>query len=139
MINIISHITLSAIMLLSGTGLTISKHYCKDQLIDVGLFTLADKCFETNACESDCHHDTGMENSNHCDDDTIKIESTGDFLISSFAFSFDNVQLIDLFFSTQILSEGFSTANFSTPKLLNFKKPPLSHEVVLSQVQSFII
>ncbi len=139
MINLISHITLSAIMLLSATGLTVSKHYCGDQLIDIGLITLADNCYETDACESHCPYDIEMENSNHCDDETIKFEATSDFFVSSFTFSFGNIQLIDLFFTTQIISVEQSTANSSSFKVLNYKKPPTSQEVVLSQIQSFII
>jgi hypothetical protein len=126
-------------MLLSATGLTISRHYCNDQLIDVGLITLADNCLETEACENSCLHDKEMEKPDHCEDDTIKFETAGDYFVSSFSFDFNNVPSIDLFFTFQILSEDHSTPNSSTGKVLSYKKPPIPNEVVLSQIQSFII
>lgn len=137
MIKLISHIVLSAMMLLSATGLTISKHYCDNQLIDIGFITPADKCFEINACNN-CHHDDEMENANHCDDETLKFEKTSDYFVSFYSFRFDNVLPTDLFFSSQILSEDQRTVKFTAYRLLNYKKPPVPNEVVLSQVQSFL-
>jgi hypothetical protein len=80
-----------------------------------------------------------MENSNHCDDETIKLESTDDFFVSSYSFDFDEVHHIDLFNRTTILLEDPCSANKTPGEIFNYKKPPLLPEVVLSQIQSFLI
>jgi hypothetical protein len=139
MIKLISHIILSGLILLSVTGLTINVHYCQDSLYDISLNSPAESCYENGAHENCCHPDSDMENSNHCDDETVKVESTDDFFVSSFLFDFENVHQIDLLTAIHILSENQQTANKIESEVLNFKKPPTTPEVVLSHIQSFLI
>jgi hypothetical protein len=139
MIRLISHIILSGLILLSVTGLTINLHYCQDALYDIALNSLAENCYENGAHENCCHPDPDMKNSNHCDDETVKVESTDDFFVSSFSFDFEDVHQIDLLFAIHILSENQRTSNNHESEVLNFKKPPILAEVELSQIQSFLI
>jgi len=139
MIKLLSHITLSALLLISATGITINLHYCQDQLIDMALITPAEDCCESVAHENHCHHDLDIGDSNHCDDETVKFESTSDYVVSSYSFSFENDYAFDLFFTAQIIVEDYNTIETTTAIVQNFKKPPNPQEVVLSQIQSFLI
>ncbi len=139
MLRSISHITLLVLILLSATELTINLHYCQDHLYDFALNAPAHNCCETGEHENHCHHSSDMDMSNHCDDETIKVGSTDEFFISSYSFDFSNVHTIDLFLTNEILLENQSTANDAKTIVLNYKKPPTHQEVVLSQIQSFLI
>ena len=139
MFKLISHIILSGLILLSLTGLTFNLHYCQDTLYDIALNSPAESCCENGAHDHHCHPDPDMENSNHCDDETVKVESTDDFFVSSYSFDFDDVHHIDLLFATHILSENQHSSNNNESEVLNYKKPPILPEVVLSQIQSFLI
>ena len=139
MFRLINHIVLSGIILLSSTGLTVNLHYCQDALYDIALNSPAESCIENGAHENCCHPDPDLENTNHCDDETVKVESTDDFFISSFSFDFEDVRQIDLLFPIHILSENQRTSNNYESEVLNYKKPPIPPEVVLAQIQSFLI
>ena len=139
MFRLISHITLSGLILLSLTGLTVNFHYCQDGLYDIALNSPAESCCESGAHDHHCHSDPGIDNPNHCDDETVKVESTDVYFVSSYSFDFDDVHHIDLLFATQLLSENQRTANKTESEVSNYKKPPMLPEVVLSQIQSFLI
>lgn len=137
MIKLLSHITLSAILLLSATGMTINMHFCEGHLYDLALFATAHDCCETDGAEDACQHDQDQNRSHRCDDESIKVESTNDFFVSSYSFDFENSHTFDLLFATQLLIENPSTVKSKVVGVLNYKKPP--QEVVLSQIQSFLI
>ena len=139
MFRLISHIILSVLILFSVTGLTVNLHYCQDELYDLALNSPAEDCCDNEAHDHPCHHDAGMDSSNHCDDETIKVESTDDFFTSSYSFDFDDADYIDLFYRTPILLKNQSTAKNATSEVLYYKKPQIKREVVLSQIQSFLI
>ncbi len=139
MFRLISHIILSGLILLSVTGLTFNLHYCQDTLYDIALNSPAESCCENGAHEHHCHPVPDTDNSNHCDDETVKIESTDDFFVSSYSFDFDDVQHINLLYTTHTLIKTQPTTNKTESEVLNYKKPPILPEVVLSQIQSFLI
>jgi hypothetical protein len=137
MIKLLSHITLSAVLLLSAMGLTINMHFCEGHLYDLALIAPAHDCCETDGTEDTCHHDQDQNRSHQCDDESIKVESTNDFFVSNYSFDFENSYSFDLFIATQVLIENPKTVNSSVSEVINYKKPP--QEVVLSQIQSFLI
>ncbi|MCK4921623.1 MAG: hypothetical protein KAS71_11295 [Bacteroidales bacterium] len=141
MIKTISHITISVMLLLSGTGMAINLHFCQDQLYDFALIVPAHDCCEDGGIhENHCHHDSDMGHSNDCRDETIIIESTSDYFVPAFSFIFCSDHSSDLFFTTQSIYDNNQSTVKSIDNLeLNYKKPPTSHEVVLSQIQLFII
>lgn len=141
MIKTISHIAISLLLLLSGTGMAINLHYCQDQLYDFALVVPAHDCCEDGCVhEIHCHHDSDMDHSNDCKDETIIIESTSDYFVPAFSFNFCSDHSSDLFYTTQsIYDDNQSTVKSFDIMVLNYKKPPTSHEVVLSQIQFFLI
>ena len=60
-------------------------------------------CGPTGAHDNHYDHNGEMDKSNHCDDETIKIESTSDYFVSSLSFDFEKVHLTDLFFTTPLI------------------------------------
>jgi len=139
MIKLLSHITLSVVLLLSATGMTINMHFCQGHLYDLALIAPAHDCCETDGTEDTCHHEQDQHKSHQCDDKTVKLESTSDYVVSIHSFSFENAHSFDLFFTTPLIVNDMSTRESTTTILLNFKKPPKPQEVVLSQIQSFLI
>jgi hypothetical protein len=142
MIKLLSHITLSAILLLSATGMTINMHFCEGHLYDVALIAPAHDCCETDGTEDTCQHDQDQNRSHQCEDgcedESIQAQSTTDFFVSGYSFDFENSHTFDLLFATQLLIEKPLTAESKVVGVLNYKKPP-PQEVVLSQIQSFLI
>jgi len=139
MVKILSHIVLSALLLVSATGMTINMHYCNGHLYDLALNAPAHDCCDSDMDDNMCHHNHDQAKSDQCDNETIKLESTNDFFVSAYTFDFDNIHAIDLFFPTQLLIEEPVTAESQVNRILNFNKPPPTQEVVLSQIQSFLI
>ena len=139
MIRLISHIILSGLILLSFTGLTVNLHYCQDGLYDIALNSPAKNCCESGMHDHHCHPDPDRDNSNHCDDETVKVESTDDFIVSSYLFDFDDLHQIDLFNRTLIFIENQQSSKNYESEVLDYKKPPIPPEVVLSEIQSFLI
>jgi hypothetical protein len=126
-------------MLITATSLTINLHYCEGQLYDFALIVPTHDCCEDVAHKNHCNHEGEMDNSNHCDDKTINFESTSEFVATDISFSFENTHSFDLFFTTRLFINDQSTSESTTTTLLNLKKPPNPQEVVLSQIQSFLI
>ena len=135
----IIHIVFAVLILGSTTGMTINLHYCQDTLYDIGLNKPAQSCCDTGSDKKHCHHGSILKKPHHCKDETIKVESTDAFLVSSYTFGLNKAQTIDLFLTAQILLENQSTTKKATNEVLDYKKPPTPQEVVLSQIQSFLI
>lgn len=55
MVKRASHIVLVLLLLVSTSGITISKHYCGGNLRAVTIMTTPDPCCDTEGC---CHNDT---------------------------------------------------------------------------------
>ncbi len=54
MLKRVSHIFLSALLLISTMGMAVSKHYCGENLVSVSLFEEADSCCGDTDC---CHNE----------------------------------------------------------------------------------
>ncbi len=138
MVRIIGHMVLSALMLVPATGLTINMHFSQGHLYDLAFNAPAHDCCETDPDDNMCHHDHDRSKSHHCDDKSIKIESSQDFLVSGYSFDFENSYSFELFGTSPWLPESPDTEKSFTARIIDFKKPP-PQEVVLSQIQSFLI
>ncbi len=138
MVKIISHIVLSVMMLFSVTGMTINMHFCQGHLYDLAFNAPAHDCCEYETNKNACHHDHDMAKSHHCDDESIKIESSHDFISSGFTFDFKDSHSFELFGTSQLMPESPVAINTSATRIFHYKKPP-PQEVVLSQIQSFLI
>jgi hypothetical protein len=138
MFKVISHIVLSALLLVSATGMTINMHFCQGHLYDLAFNVPAHDCCENDLDDNACHHDHDMTKAHHCDNESIKIETSHDFLASGFLFDFDNSQSLELFGTSHCMPESPDTEKAGTPRIFEYKKPP-PQEVVLSQIQSFLI
>ena len=140
MIKFLIHISLSALLLLSATGMTINLHYCQDQLFDLALIRPADNCCETGMHENHCHHDADMANSNHCDDESISFESTSEYVVSAISFSFENAHSFDLFYTTPLIIDGIlDEALYSQVPIDDFtQKEPNEGEPVSERTQVWV-
>jgi hypothetical protein len=57
MLKKFSHITLSAILLVSTIGMAVSKHYCSGTLVSVSLFKVSDSCCgDADCCHNENHY-----------------------------------------------------------------------------------
>ena len=129
---------IAALILVSTMGFTINLHYCHDQLIDLALFSPAESCCDKGD-SNDCHAGDAFSKMNHCEDESIVVESTVDFVGSSYAFSFENSNSIDLLLTASIIFNDRGVHDHVVKEPPWLKEPPPYQEVVLSQIQSFLI
>ena len=132
------HIIVACFILVSTTGFTINLHYCHNQIYDLALYTPAHSCCETTT-QSHCNSTGDMAKMNHCEDESIIMESVDDFVGSSFTVNLENTHSIDLLLAASILFHvELSDADILIPATWH-KEPPPYREVVLSQIQSYLI
>ena len=134
----IAHIIVAALILVSTTGFTINMHYCHNQLIDLALFAPAKSCCDTSSGKP-CDTGNEIKKMSHCEDESIQVETTDDFVGSSPAFNLENTPTIELLFTAYILT-GIQGSDqeikLETPW---HKEPPPYREVVLSHIQTYLI
>ena len=132
------HIVLACFILVSTTGFTISLHYCHNEIYDLAVFAPAHSCCEAGS-GAQCHASGDMDTSNHCEDESIVVESTDDYVGSSFAVNLENTHSIDLLLTANVL---FHVQGPDDEVLIEppwHKEPPPFQEVVLSEIQSYLI
>lgn len=135
MIKKIVHSVIVSLILVSTFGFTINLHYCHDQLIDMAFLSPANSCCDIDGEEASQIQDTCPG----CEDESISAESTDDFTFSSHIFNFENYHNSDLLISATIQYCFQDSNNHSAMEVPWYKKPPPYQEVILSQIQSFLI
>lgn len=55
MIKIYSHIIISLLLLVTTTGMAVSKHFCDELLVSTSFFAETEACCDGDAC---CHHES---------------------------------------------------------------------------------
>ena len=135
MVRKVIHIVIAVFILISSTGFTINMHYCHDQLIDLALFAPAHSCCDTevdgaNQSQASCPG---------CQDESIVVEPADDYEVSASAFNFENSYYTNLFLSSVILNYYQGIDESTKNEVPWYKKPPPYQEVVLSQIQSYLI
>ena len=89
MLKKVIHIILIVAILVSSSGLLISKHYCLDELIDVALFSEAESCQESEVVVSiPTTSEQEAQHKNCCKDEVtfIKVEEPATKTIADFSF-----------------------------------------------------
>ena len=116
-------------------GFTINMHYCHDQLIDLAFNAPAHSCCDTEEDGADQSQDSCPG----CQDESIVVERSDDYEISVNAFNFQNSHHTTLFFSSVIFTYNQGVDQSTKNEVPWYKKPPPYQEVVLSQIQSYLI
>jgi hypothetical protein len=132
----IFHTALAVLVVTTVTGLTINLHYCQDHLYDLALFSSAHSCCETGG---QCHMPAEGNNMDHCEDSSIHVESTGEYLGSFSTFSFETSNAIDLIWIEQLDFDPGRYAELFTLKTFWYQEPPPPNEVNLTDIQTFLI
>ncbi len=125
-------------ILISITGFTVNMHYCHDQLIDLALFAPAHSCCGT-VDEGPCHAEADMSMASHCKDESLQVGSTDDYVGTSFTFGFEDNLRNDLLISATVLYHFQGPDSIHAQEPPWHKEPPPYREVVLSQIQSYLI
>lgn len=139
MAKFISHILLAALLVITATGMTINVHYCQGHLYDMALNAPAHHCCDTDMDTQSCHHDPVQPVKHHCEDETVTVESTSDYVIPACTFHFENNHSNDLFFVALLLDESPGAEAIATRRFFNAKEPPPLKEVDLARLQRFLI
>lgn len=139
MAKILSHMALSALLLLTATGMTINMHYCQGHLYDMAVNAPAHHCCEADSGALACHHDQEQPACHHCEDETVTVALTSNYLISGLSSEFQNNHSNDLLLITLLLDENPGTDKIVTRQFFSDYKPPPTQEVVLSRLQRFLI
>ncbi len=129
------HIVIAVFILISSTGFTINMHYCHDQLIDMAFLAPAHSCCDINEDDPSQSQDSCPG----CQDESIVVEPGDDYEVSAKAFNFENSHSTTLFLSSVILNYFQGIDESTKNEVPWYKKPPPYQEVVLSQIQSYLI
>ena len=129
------HIAIAVLILISSTGFTINMHYCHDQLIDLAFNSPAHSCCDINENGASQFQDSCPG----CQDETIVIEPGDDYEVSTLVINLENYNTIDLFLITEIFNSIQGIDESTKNVVPRYKKPPPYQEVVLSQIQSYLI
>jgi len=73
---------MTCLLLVSTSGLAVSKHYCGDDLVSVEIGAEADSCCDDDAC---------------CQTETQHLQLVDDFVASNLTVDFQNLFSVDLF------------------------------------------
>ena len=132
------HSILAGFILVSTTGFTISLHYCHDKIYDLAVFAPAHSCCEAGSTAT-CHAPGNADTSKHCEDESIVVESTDEYVASSITVDFENTHSIDLLLTAHVI---FQVQGADDEVLIEppwHKEPPPYREVVLSEIQTYLI
>lgn len=138
MLRKILHIIAAILILVSTTGFTINVHYCHNQLVDLALYAPAKSCCDTGEKVPNNGEDS-VSNKSHCKDESIVIESADDFVDTAPSIKFENAPGIDLGFTVSTLFNIQGTEQIIVAESPWHKEPLPYREVVLSQIQSYLI
>ena len=129
------HIVIAGLILISSMGIAINMHFCHDKLIDLALNAPAHNCCDINEEAASQSQDSCPG----CQDESIVVEPGDDYEVPAVTFNFENSHQTTLFLSSVILNY-FQYIDESTKNEVPwYKKPPPYQEVVLSQIQSYLI
>ncbi|WJJ96490.1 hypothetical protein O5O44_14850 [Algibacter luteus] len=119
-------VTLALLVLFSTVSFTIEKHYCGDVLVDVAVFTEAEKC-GMEAMEM-------LQKKTCCKDEVDLVKGQDQLKFSSFDdLEFEKVQFLTAFFHTYI--SGFESLPKETIPHKDYSPPNLVTDIqVLEQV-----
>jgi hypothetical protein len=135
MIRKVLHSVFALLILISSTGFTINMHFCHDQLIDMALLSPAHTCCDTGEEDANQIQDSCAG----CQDESIVVEPGDDYEVSTNTFHFENSYSSVLFASSLLLNFYLGIHESTKTEVPWYKKPPPYQEVVLSQIQSYLI
>jgi len=120
----IKYITLAILLVISTVGVTISKHYCSNELVSISIVSSADYCCDEPG--SDCCHN----------EDTFVILKA-DFSAPSIIIT--SIVELELFVSiytavTEILLDIVTSSNIEV-----VIKPPLETHQFLAKIQAYLL
>jgi hypothetical protein len=130
LIRKISHIVFSLVLVITTTGMTITKHYCGTRLVSVKIISEPEKCCDNSNC---CHNETI----------TIKLDSdilneVPDYSLRIFPSSFSPAQ--DLFFNNNSLFSDILLNHTSEGDITGFPDlPPPKLSTVLPMLGAFLL
>ncbi len=120
MLKKISHIILALLVLVTTMGMTVSAHYCGDELKSIDLISTSDNC-----CGDSC---------SDCQNEIIEVDIEDDFTISLF-----NIDLTSDFILLPALIQLFHVSIYTEneEQVAYHKPPPLKIQTVLSDLQVY--
>lgn len=124
MIKAASHIILSLLLLISTSGLAISKHYCGGELISTSVFTEADSCCDSDDC---------------CKNETELIQLDVDYSVSSTVVVPESAQVDLLAFSLVVFNLSIEENTTTHEFVLSDSPPPPKIQTSLAIRQTYLL
>lgn len=124
MIKVASHIILSLLLLVSTTGLTISKHYCGGELVSTSVYTEADSCCDSGDC---------------CKNETEIIQLDVDYSVSSTVVVPESVQTELMIFSLAVVKLNIEENTLPHVVVLSDSPPPPKIQTSLAARQTYLL
>ncbi|MCU4173980.1 HYC_CC_PP family protein [Carboxylicivirga sp. N1Y90] len=124
MLKKISHIIMVIVLLVSTTGMTVSKHYCQGSLVNVNIFGEAKTCCDDIGTSKCCHNESAHF---ELDEDFVIAVNNVEFQQTNFDLLLPFIQVLVF---KEIESQNFELAYFNPP-------PPKEVLVFLSDIQVY--
>ena len=135
MLKRIVHSLLSAIILLSSTGMVVQMHYCMDELQSVSLFVKPDHCHPV--AENTCPFHAKQDKKKSC---CSEESGFAKLQIEQMPIALDGVLELDWLMLGVLLEDSLvqDQSERSQPHYLNYKPPLLACDIPVA-VQRFLI
>ncbi|MEN8118635.1 MAG: hypothetical protein ABFS16_16750 [Bacteroidota bacterium] len=124
MIKKASHIILSMLLLISTTGLAISKHYCGGELISTSLFVEGGSCCDSDDC---------------CKNETEIFQLDEDFSVSTSLAIPESVQIDLLAISLVVFNLNIEENSIADDYILIDSPPPPKIQTSLAKRQIYLL
>lgn len=121
------HIALSLMILMSTIGMSVSKHFCGEYLMQKSVIVQVEPCCDSEQMPEDCCHD---------ELDNFSIED--DYQITKTAYNQELIP-INSFINTNLLQLSSPDDKSVFTSVLVESPPPIPDEDIYIQVQSFLI
>jgi len=119
-----SHIILSALLLFSTVGLTISKHYCGGKHVSTSIYSEAEACCDSDDC---------------CKNETEVLQLDEDFSVSAVLGLPESIQIDLLVFSLTLLKPNFEEYSANDEIVFADSLPPPKTQTFLAKRQIYLL
>ncbi|MCF8224789.1 MAG: hypothetical protein K9J30_02805 [Bacteroidales bacterium] len=133
------HIVIAALILVSSTGFSVNMHFCHEHLIDMALNVPAENCCGGDDDMLVCCTIAVQPENNHCEDKSISVKTSGEYVTTVYHFNFDDSFSFDLPWLTYPDLFTVNNDNQSTFAFAELRSPPGIPGVSLPQIQSFLL
>lgn len=131
-----SLMVIALMIIISGSGIKLSMHFCQHQLYDIGILSHAESCMQ-DATHQHNHCCKEKEKSHSCENEDIVFKKVDNYLISSISFDYQTyLNTVFTVFETNNFDE-LNTRNSSIKSSFLEDRSPPDMATILAELQVY--